>query len=156
MISFTNNEILLSLGYAAGYGVAYSALYSLMLLLRAAAFGSADISTQIFSFERIFPLPSFTEHIRIGKVGRVFAFLSVIFFALGFIVVSYFALDGVIRIYMLIIAFASFYLSKFAFFDFLNKALIWIFDKILRAFCLALRLLIYPFKHFIRRNKVLK
>ncbi len=164
MISFSIHEILLSLGYAAGYGVAYSAIFSLCLLLRAIIFSSAEIVAEIFKFEKLFPLPSFKKHIKLSDRGAVFSFFSVIIFALGYVLISYFALDGVVRIYMLVLAFASFYLSKFALFDFLSRIFVWIFDKLLMLLCLCLRICFTPirfiarlvkrkFKYFLRASK---
>lgn len=153
MISFNIYEILLSIGYAAGYGVAYSAIFSLFLLLRAMIISLAEIMVTIFKFEKIFPLPCFKNLIKPCNRGAVFTFLSVVIFTLGFITISYFALDGVIRIYMLIFAFASFYLSKFALFDFLNKLFVWIFDKILVLLCLALRIALTPARRLLKLKK---
>ena len=51
MISFSIKEILVSIGYAAGYGVAYSAIFSLCLLLRAVIFSLSKILSDIFRFE---------------------------------------------------------------------------------------------------------
>ena len=164
MISFSINEIHLSIGYAAGYGVAYSAIFSLCLLLRAVIFSLSKILSDIFKFEKIFPLPSFKKHIKLSERGAVFSFLSVIIFTLGFVLISYFALDGVLRVYMLVFAFASFYLSKFALFDFLNRLFVWIFDKLLMLLCLFLRISFAPIRflfkfiksriiYFLRANK---
>ena len=164
MISFSINEILVSIGYAAGYGVAYSAIFSLCLLIRALIFSLSNILSDIFRFEKIFPLPSFKKHIKLSERGAIFSFLSVIIFALGFILISYFALDGVVRVYMLFFAFAAFYLSKFVLFDFLNKIFVWFFDKLLMLLCLFLRISFAPIrslfkfvksrlKYFLRASK---
>ncbi len=151
MISFTNGEIFLSLGYAAGYGVAYSGLYSLLLLLRAVLYSGADIAAAMLGFEKILPAPSFKTHIKVGKTGAVFAFFSVIIFALGLVITSYLAIDGVMRVYMLIISFAAFYLSKMTFFDLLLKIFVWVFDKILQLLCIFVRLFIKPVRLLVKR-----
>ena len=146
MIAFTYQEIADSILFAIGFGVGFSVLYSAVLLLRSIIFSLPDIFCSIFVFDKILPLPSFSEIGKGQKVGKILCFFSVVLFFVGFCLLSYIALDGIIRIYMLVLCSAAFYLSKITIFEFFIKVFLFIFRFVLRLFTLVIRIIVSPVK----------
>ncbi len=146
MIAFTQREVAESIIYAIAFGALYAAVYSAMLLLRTIASDIPDIFHKMLKFDKILPIPDFKTVANNKKTGKIFAFLSVFLFSIGFCILSYTSLDGDLRLYMLVLSSASFYLAKMTFNNFLNKAFLFVFRLILRVITIVLRCFVKPFK----------
>ena len=150
MISFSHQEILVSLAYAVAYGVTFSALLALVKLILRIALALPGFLYDTLSFTKILPREDFKGRINLMENGKVFDFLGVIIFTLGFILISYLSLDGEIRIYMLLSAFAAVYLSNLVFYGIFIRFFLFLFDIIFGLLCIAIRLIIYPFMKLYR------
>lgn len=157
MITFTYKEIADSILYAILYGVSYAVFYSALVLVRSIFYSLPDIVKKTVKFDKIFPLPDFSQVGKSTKTGKILSFISPLLFCLGFCVLSYISLDGIIRIYMLILSSASFYLAKIAFYEFFIRIFLLIFRLVLQSFTIIARCLILPIrqiKKYILRIKL--
>lgn len=146
MISFTNPEIFLSIIYAVLYGGFFAFGYSVLLTVNSLIKSSSDIMLGILRFDKIFPLPRYKSLLNSQKHGPIIAFLSIVFFSVGFVLLSYLSLDGIIRLYMLVLSFASFYLLKITIFDFLRRLTTFIFDYMIMVCALPVRFVVLLLK----------
>lgn len=144
MISFSTQEIIISVVYALIWGTVFCAGYSAALLVVNILKSLQSIIKDIFVFDRIFALPDFEKYITHRSAGPVNLFLSIILYTVGFNLISYFSLDGIIRAYMLFISSASFFISKIAFFDFLSKLFGKIISFALGIFSVLCRIAVTP------------
>lgn len=153
MIYFSFREILLSVGYAALYGVITALIFVSFLSLKGLLSDLRAYSREIISYERVFSSIKAKRSEGEVELSAAATFFAIIFFFLGFILLSYHALDGEIRIYMLIVVFASFYLSKIAFLSVFQKVIIRFFRFVLYVLIVILRLVIMPFRSFYPKIK---
>lgn len=153
MIGFTSGEILISALCALAFGIVYSVIHQLALILSRVFKSLPDIIREIMQAEKLLPPPSVKERVKEEKEEGVFAFFSVIGFAIGFLLLSYYALDGQLRLYMLIISSASLYFANSTFFVFLRGLSTLLLDFFLFVLSTLLRLLIIPIKRLFKNRK---
>ena len=83
---------------------------------------------------------------RSGLETEIFAAIKTVIFFLGLLLVSYVSLDGDVRIYVVSVAVCAFYLSNKLLVRFFTRVLIFLFDKIMYALTVFLRIILLPFK----------
>ncbi len=156
MMTFSGQEILLSIVFSLAFGGLFAILFSLILILKEMCLLSLDTLKRTVIFDKIFPLPRLRKIKKSPKCGVILTVFFIFIFMLGFSLLSYFSLDGELRLYMLVLAFASFYLSKFAFFEILGTIFVLLLNAFFAVFSFALRLLaFYPRKMVMRFNNIL-
>ena len=84
MIYFSPVEILCSLLHAVVFGMGFSFIYQLFVVILRTVKSIPGLMNEILFAEGIFPFPSVKGKIKEGNEGGMTAFLSVIFFFLGF------------------------------------------------------------------------
>ena len=146
MMSFSLDEILVSIVSAFVYGLIFAFCISLALIIKSLIKGLPCIIREMLFYEKLLPLPQPMRPTGDEKNGPFLLCGSIFLFALGFSLLSYFSLDGEIRLYMLIISFASFYLSNFVFFKTFNKIALLFIRVILNVLAFAIRVIILPIK----------
>ena len=151
MMGFDSGEIARSLLWAIIYGAGYSFVLYLLSMLFGLLGSVRDASIKIIRFEKLFPLPSFSEFKISCHSSWGFTVFSVFLFATGFSLLSYLSLDGEIRIYMLILSFASFYLSKIAFSVIFSHLFAIAFRFFLVLISLPVRIILLLLLYFPRR-----
>lgn len=158
MMDFSFEEIISSVLYALIYGAGFSIFYMLISLFFVMIRAFRQVFVEIISFDKILPSPTVKIDNTESGGGGFFAFLSVVLFFVGFLFLSYFTLDGVIRFYMLVLSSASVYILYSAFYGFLRKVIVMIFNHILFLFSTIVRLVIFPVKHifYIINNKFMR
>ncbi len=149
MMTFTSQEILLSVLYAIIYGCFFALLLSALLLIKGVIKGGRESLISVIRFDKIFPLPSFSQIQASENPGAFLSAASIILFAVGFSLLSYFSLDGEIRLYMLILSFASFYLSKFVILGIFKKIFTRLIRLIFIALSFVLRIFILPLRDIV-------
>ena len=152
MIYFSPAEILCSLLHAVVFGMGFSFFYQLFVAILRTAKSIPGLMNEILFAERIFPFPSVKGKFKEGEEGGMTAFLSVIFFFLGFLLLSYFSLDGRVRIYMLVVSSASLYAFNYAFSVILGAFFCNAFDLILAVASTVIRCVMLPFKLLFRKK----
>ena len=151
MIDFDLRVIIPSIICAVIFGAGFGFFYCIITLVKTTLERIPKVGRDIMIFDKIFPLPPF-EYLSEGQnAGRFITGVSIILFGVGFSILSYVALDGQIRIYMLLFSSASFFLSKFLFSEICVKLFLLVLKQIIRAFALALRIIILPFKLLKRK-----
>lgn len=153
MINFSLEEITRSILYASSFGILFSFIYTGVRLFKSILLTIPEFIRELFVFDRLFYTPDFKKSMILMKNGRLMTFISILLFSLGLVTVSYLSLDGEIRIYMIVFSFASFYLANIVFFRILLKAIIFILDLFLRVICIALRMMIFPFRKLFRKKR---
>lgn len=151
MIVFTSQEIAFSLLCAVIFGVLFSVICSLMTVLFSLLKKIRTFPHDIIKYDKISSVtvsktPSSAK--KTSLAGKIF---GIILFTVGFVLLSYLCLDGTIRVYMIFLSIASFYLSKVAFFDFLQKALIVLTDILYRYVVVIFRVFLYPLSFIFRK-----
>ena len=153
MMSFSAEEIFLSVILFLAYGAAFAVLFCLMILAKGLVSLIIERAREILGSERLFSLPKY-KYIRIQhNMGVTLTVMCVFLFTVGFCLASYLALDGELRLYGFILAFAAFYLSKFAFYGIFEKAFTIAFDFMFIGLLLFLQIIITPFKLLVSRIK---
>ena len=128
-MSFTREEIIFSVISSLAYGVLFSVLFCIVKISREIGLVFLRQFTAALNLNG---KSDNTEQKPSNSGGDIGAFTIVflsIAFTVGFCLLSYLSLDGEIRLYMLVLSFASFYLSKFAFFDFCERTILFAIDK---------------------------
>ena len=152
MIYFSPVEILCSLLHAVVFGMGFSFIYQLFVVILRTVKSIPGLMNEILFAERIFPFPSVKGKIKEGEEGGMTAFLSVIFFFLGFLLLSYFSLDGRLRIYMLVVSSASLYVFNCTFSVILRAFFGNAFNLILALASTVIRCATLPFKRLFRKK----
>lgn len=153
MINFSLEEIIRSILYASSFGILFSFLYTAIRLLKSILLTIPDVIRELFVFDRLFCTPDFKKSMLLMKNGRLMTFISILLFSLGLVTVSYLSLDGEIRIYVIVFSFASFYLANIVFLRIFLKVIIFILDLLLRVICIALRMMIFPFRKLFSKKR---
>lgn len=142
---FTLKEIFNSVIYSIIYGFIFSAFYNLEKTLISNAKDIAEIPRNAIYYDKVFSLLKQEKNYKFS-IGKIFIFVSILLFTIGYVVLSYFALDGLIRFYVLFFSLISFYLSNILVFSKLGKLLYYTISFVLSLVTISLRLILYPIK----------
>ena len=138
MMTFSTEEIFSSVIFALAYGAIFAIILSFVVVLKESLVAILDMLKTTLSYEKIFPLPSFSGVKISYKSSAFISVIAVFLFAVGFSLLSYMSLDGQLRLYMLILSFASLYLSKIAIFDIFSRVIL----LALKAFFIIIALIV--------------
>ncbi len=145
MMHFTSGEILISLLYAVVFGIGFFVFYTSACIFKYELVRLIGVLPSTFRYDKILEKPTKIQGRCEKQQGVIFAFMSVIIFAIGFILLSYYALDGCIRVYLLLFALSSFFIPKVLFYEKIALIFEWIFEALFYALIIVFRIAAWPF-----------
>ena len=110
MTTFTLKEILLSVEYAAIFGVSFAICECALFAVKSSFCGTVAFFSSIFRYNKLLFIEPLER--RGKKRSALWIFISIMCYSLSFILLSYYTLDGCIRGYMLLISLSCVYVFK--------------------------------------------